>query len=81
MTFYDGLGNEFVEGLQPEDQPEIGGSWAYVDGSCDTGPVRELRRAGWAVIFVDDAGRKRCALRGLVWAHLPNTPQAAEHVS
>ena len=52
----------------------------YEDGSCSTEVFRELRRAGWGVVAVDEAGRPRFRAFGAV-VGLPQTPQAAEWTS
>jgi len=58
----------------------LGGDWAFWDGSASRHPVQELRRAAWAVAFLDASGQKQAIISGPVWQNLPQTPQASEHV-
>jgi len=58
----------------------IGGGWAFVDGSASRHVVSELRRAAWAAVFEQDNGNVQVTVSGPVWEHLPQTPQAAEHL-
>ena len=60
---------------------------AFWGGSADQSPIKELRRAGWSADFAEpfdesepEAFRLRGRLTGPVWASLPQTSQAAEHV-
>ena len=59
----------------------MSGGKCFWDGSASRHPVAELRRAGWAVHFTDEDGTARATVRGPVWAHLPQSPQAAEYLS
>ena len=43
--------------------------------------MAELPRAAWAVYITGADGEFRASLAGPVWAHLPQTPQAAEYAS
>ena len=58
----------------------LGGAWSFWDGSASRHPVEELRGTAWAVCFIDAEGNKQALISGLVWQHLPQTPQASEHV-
>ena len=53
----------------------------YVDGSCSRHVVREMNRAGWAVVCVDEQGEILARAYGPVCAPLPQTSQAAEFVA
>jgi len=66
-----------VDARVPEN---IGGGWAFVDGSASRHVVSELRRAAWAAVFEQDDGTVQVTVSGPVWEHLPQTPQAAEHL-
>ena len=48
----DGVAIEYAEGVEPDVVP---GGLAFIDGSCDRPPVKELCRAAWAVIFTDQS--------------------------
>ncbi len=50
----------------------------YVDGSCTRHVIKELQRAGSAVVSMGPDGKPRKIIRSLVPAPLPQTPQAAE---
>eukprot|EP00959_Pyramimonas_sp_CCMP1952_P026689 560234-Pyramimonas_sp.AAC.1 len=50
----------------------------FIDGSCQTHPVRERSRAARAVTMNSDDVECLGEVRGLVLAHLPQTPKAAE---
>ena len=50
----------------------------YMDGSCSTDDVPELRRAGWGVIMLGDSGEVVARAYGPVQRSLPQTPQSAE---
>jgi len=71
---YDGI--EHIDGAPAG----LGGDWGFWDGSASRHPVEELRRAAWAVAFLDAEGNKQALISGPVWQHLPQTPQASEHV-
>ena len=69
---FEGELSEMCEGL--------GGAWCFCDGSVSRHPVAELRRASWGVTFLDHDGGRQATVRGPVWRHLPQTPQAGEYV-
>ena len=77
-----GIEIERSDGVVHESGPPIGlgGSWAFWDGSASRHPVAELRRAAWAVAYVDDAGSTQAVITGPVWRNLPQSPQASEHI-
>ena len=52
----------------------------YVDGSCTTHGVSELRRASWAAVQVDSNGSVVRRLAGVVPSAWFQTPQVAEHL-
>ncbi len=65
-------------GVQPEgDVHAVKGDF-FFDGSCTTHVVPELRRAAFAVIVKDEAGRVLARVSSPLWRQLPQTPQAAE---
>ena len=64
-----------------KEAPRLGGGFGYLDGSCDTSVVREARRGGWAIALFSREGEKEATVRGPIWHPLPQTPQAAEHIS
>eukprot|EP00959_Pyramimonas_sp_CCMP1952_P153415 3209260-Pyramimonas_sp.AAC.1 len=49
-----------------------------MDGSCRRHAVRELSRAGWAVVIVSQAGERLGVFKGPLWAPWPRTPQGSE---
>ena len=53
----------------------------YVDGSCTTGPFKELRRAAFAEVAVREDGAVTAAATSPIWRSLPQTPQVAEYVA
>ncbi len=53
----------------------------YVDGSCSTHAIPELRRAGWAVVVTTPEGRPIASISSPLWRDLPQSPQAAEFVA
>ncbi len=53
----------------------------FVDGSCTTHEIPELRRAGWAVVVTNPVGELIATIRSPLWKDLPQTPQAAEFVA
>ena len=55
------------------------GGFLFVDGSCTSHAIPELRRASWAIVELDRHGNTVAAVRGPVWAPLPQTPQSAEY--
>jgi len=57
------------------------GLWGkiFIDGSCTSHSVPELRRASWSIVEVNDQGEAVKIVRGPVWDPLPQTPQAAEY--
>ena len=69
-------------GLPPSIVPN-NGFWGHIfmDGSCYKHAVRELSRAGFAVVMVSDDGKLLGVLKGPVWAPWPQTPQASEFVA
>ena len=58
---------------------------ALGDGSCTRHVIPQCSRASWAVAFYDserdDPCQPKVVLVGPVWAPLPQTPQAGEHVA
>ncbi len=75
-TCYDADGNV----LKDVSEWGLEGS-IYVDGSCTRCEVKEMQRAGLAVVAVDAHGRAVKTIRAVVPAPLPQTPQAAEFVA
>jgi len=59
----------------------LGGGTCYVDGSCTTHIVKDLRRASWCAHFVGTDGKPVACVAGPVWIGLPQTAQAGENVS
>ena len=55
--------------------------WLYGDGSCDTSPIAELRRAACAVVQVDNDGNPMRRISAVIPRSLPQTPQAGEYVA
>eukprot|EP00975_Prorocentrum_lima_P068716 12922208-Prorocentrum_lima.AAC.1 len=55
-----------------------GSGWAVADGSCTGEVAGDLRRAGWGVVALDDAGREVARLHGAVPAPLPQNAYLAE---
>ncbi len=53
----------------------------FVDGSCTTHEIPELRRAGWAVVVTTPEGELVATIRSPLWHDLPQSPQAAEFVA
>ena len=55
----------------------------FVDSHCSREACPQLRRASWAVVNCEEAWPHRLlsAVFGPVWAGLPQTPAAAEHVA
>ena len=51
----------------------------FIDGSCTRTPIRELNRAAFSVVMVNPSGKAVIKVAAPVWAHLPQTPQAAEY--
>ena len=52
----------------------------FIDGSCTTEDIAEVRRAAWALVWTDDRGAALGKLSGAVPACFPQTPQAAEYL-
>ena len=75
-------GKFFRDGVEVVDEAQ----WTmeghvYYDGSCD--PVkgsRELSRASWGVVQVDDDGKVVSTMRGVVPSFMPQTAQSGEHM-
>jgi len=59
---------------------ELGGHLLFTDGSASRHPVAELRRASWCAAFFNQEGKLQASIRGPVWRHLPQTPQAGEYL-
>eukprot|EP00959_Pyramimonas_sp_CCMP1952_P261359 5464352-Pyramimonas_sp.AAC.1 len=53
----------------------------FIDGSCQRHPIKELSRAVYAITMNAEDGTCLGEARGPVWAHLPQTPQAAEYAA
>ena len=73
-----------VDELESPEGPKVprnGHMWGhlFLDGSCQRHVVRELSRAAWCVSMNSDGGKCLGEVRGPVWAHFPQTPQAAEY--
>ena len=51
----------------------------FLDGSCQRHVIRELSRASWCISMSWDDGKCLGEVRGPVWAHFPQTPQAGEY--
>jgi len=58
----------------------LGGNF-FLDGSCSRQKVPELNRAGFAAVVADGDGFMAARVSGVVPAHFPQTPQAAEHLA
>ena len=67
---------EEKEGLEGVMEGDI-----YIDGSCTTGPFKELRRAAFAVVAMKEDGQVTATASSPLWRSLPQTPQAAEYVA
>ena len=77
-VFLDVDGAEIDEADWKPDPDHIA---AATDGSCFPHVIRGLSRAGWALVFFDPrSGALGVAVFGHVWASLPQTAQAGEHV-
>ena len=63
-----------------QDQLQLEGD-AYPDGAHYPHPVKDLGRAGWAIVAFDNMGNKVGEIRGPVWAPLPQSPQSAEYLA
>ena len=50
-------------------------------GHCTTEPLAERRRAAWAAVWTDGNGIELGRLSGVVPAHYPQSPQAAEYLA
>ncbi len=57
------------------------GGHVYFDGSSRQNAIRDLTRAGGAVIMADEQGRPIRRAMAAVPAHLPQTPQSAENLA
>ncbi len=66
-----------VDPRGPHQKAELGGL-VYMDGSCRPSPVRDMARAGCAILEVTKDGRMVRSLEATVPWHLPQTAQAAE---
>ena len=53
----------------------------FLDGSCDQHPIKELRRASWAVTKINKEGVKIASACGPVPACLPQTSQGGEYTA
>ena len=51
----------------------------FVDGSCTRHPVRDLNRASFSVVMVNSLAQAVLRIQSPIWAHLPQSPQAAEY--
>jgi len=71
---FDGVGDD---GGPPAG---LGGRWCFWDGTASRHPVIELQRVAWAFAYLDEQGRAQAVVTGPSWQHLPQTPQASEHV-
>ena len=65
-----------IEGVEEVMEGDI-----YIDGSCTTGPFKELRRAAFAVVAMKEDGQVTATASSPLWRSLPQTPQAAEYVA
>eukprot|EP00974_Lingulodinium_polyedra_P001883 177624-Lingulodinium_polyedra.AAC.1 len=75
----DRWGQELVEEVGIEEVPII--TDGYPDGAFFPHPVKELGRAGWAVVCKDELDRTVAVLSGPVGKGLPQSSQAAEYVA
>ena len=60
------------------DTLDIGGE-VFLDGSCDTHLINELRRAAFAVVERDDQGKDKNVIIGTVTADWLQTAQSSEY--
>ncbi len=51
----------------------------FIDGSCTTNPIKELRRASMGIVMTDDNADPLAVIQVPLWRGLPQTPQAAEY--
>ena len=51
----------------------------FVDGSCTRHPVNDLNRASFSVVMVNSVAQPVLRIQAPIWAHLPQSPQAAEY--
>jgi len=70
------------DAVPPEDRDvgKLGGHYVFTDGSASRHPVSELRRAAWGLVFINPDESVQASVRGPVWRHLPQTPQAGEYL-
>ncbi len=68
------------DGADPEGIQQLQGRF-YIDGSCTSHVIRELRRAGWAIVVQNDEGQVIARISSPLWEDLPQTPQAVEFVA
>ncbi len=68
------------DGESPEGVQRLSGRF-YIDGSCTTHVIPELRRAGFAVAVYNGEGNLVATINSPLWEGLPQTPQAAEYVA